>query len=173
MPAWLSEERLLAVYLVLLGVGVVAALGLALLGDPGEPLPLAPLSQAVLVACLTCFGGAGVLALRLFGFSVGLSLVAALLFAGLSAALFALLAAAASRAAERRKAFADLVGALARVVTPIEPGRPGLIATNGARPALTLPATSRDDRPLPTGATVVVTALRGTAAEVVPLPGDD
>ncbi len=173
MPAWLSEDRMLIVYLVLLGVGVVAALALALLGEAGEPLALTPLSPAVLVACLTCFGGAGVLALRLFGFPVGLSLIAALLFAGFSATLFALLATVASRAAERRKALGDLVGALARVVTPIEPGRTGLIATNGSRPALTLPATSRESRPLPTGTTVVVTALHGAAAEVTPLPRDD
>ena len=170
IPVWLGAAPLLSSYLFLLGLGVIAAAGLALFGDAAERLPLAPFGPPVLVAAVTCFGGAGVLALRLFRFTPGLSLLAAALFAALSAALFCALATLASREVARRAALADLVGALARVVTPIEPGGVGLIATNGARPPLTLPATSRHDRPLPPGATVVVTGLHGDAAEVAPLP---
>ncbi|MDP9371996.1 MAG: hypothetical protein M3Q65_06005, partial [Chloroflexota bacterium] len=123
-----------------------------------------------LVAAVTCFGGAGVLALQLFHFPPGLSLIAAALFAAFSAAIFFALAAAVCRERARRAAQADLVGALARVVAPIEPGGFGLIATDGGRPTLTLPATSRHGRALPIGVTVVVTGLRGDAAEVAPLP---
>ena len=110
------------------------------------------------------------LALHLFRFPPGLSLLAAVVFALLSATLFSTLATAARRVAERRRALADLVGALAHVVTPIAPGGVGTITTNGLRPTLTLPATTRHAEPLPPGTTVVVTALHGSAAEVAPLP---
>lgn len=170
MPASLSANTLLPIYLLLLGIGVLASLGLTLLGEAGESPPPAPLGPPTLVACVTCFGGAGILALRLFRFSPGLSLLAAALFAPLSAALFFSLAWVARRAAERRQALADLVGALARVTTPIGPGTHGTITTNGSRPPLMLSATSRNGLALPAGTTVVVIALRGEAAEVAPLP---
>lgn len=166
MFAWVATDTLLIVYFVLLGGGALAALGLALLGDADAP----PFGAAVATVGVTCLGGAGVLALRLFGFAPGLSLLAAVLFAALSAALFGALATVAHRAAERRKALVDLVGALAQVVTPIAPGSRGTIATNGVRPSLTLSATSRHAETLPPGTTVVVTALQGEAAEVAPLP---
>ena len=171
LPAWLSADMLLPAYLLLLGLGVVAALGLALLGEADGPLSLRPLGPAGLVSGLACFGGTGILALRLFALPPRWSVFAAALSALASVALFFALAGAARRAAQRRAALADLVGALARVVAPIEPGALGTIATNGARPALTLAAFSPENRTLPVGATVVVTALRGEAAEVVPLPG--
>lgn len=170
MSWWFSEERMFVIYLVLLSIGVVAALVIAARGDANGPLPVSPFSPVVLVIGLTCLGGAGVLALRLFRFPPGLSLLAAVIFALLSASLFSALATAARRAAERRRALADLVGALAHVVTPIPPGGVGTITTNGLRPTLTLPATSRHAAPLPPGTTVVVTALHGSAAEVAPLP---
>jgi membrane protein implicated in regulation of membrane protease activity len=167
MLAWFSAERLLILNLLLLGGGVLAALGLTFVAEADDRWPA--LGPAVAVAGVTCFGGAGVLALRLFGLGPGRSLLAAALFAATSAALFAALALAARRAAARRAALADLVGALARVVAPIEPGGCGTITTNGRHPALTLTATARQGRALPAGATVVVTGLRGETAEVAPL----
>ena len=167
---WLvSANTLTVIYLLLLGGGLVAAVALAFFGEAGEPLALVPLGPATLIAAVTCFGGAGVLALRLFGLPAGLSLLAAVVFALLSAALFFGLARAARRTQEQHAALADLVGALARVVTPIEPGGVGTIATNGARASLTLPATSRHARVLAAGTVVIVTALQGDRAEVAPL----
>ncbi len=171
LPAWILGDMLLPAYLLLLGFGVVAALGLALLGDGVESLALRPLGPAGIVSGLACFGGTGILTLRLFTLPPGWSLFAAALSALSSVALFFALAGVARRAAQRRAALADLVGAMARVVAPIEPGALGTIATNGVRPSLTLAAFSPENRTLPVGATVVVTALRGEAAEVVPLPG--
>lgn len=170
MPAGWSADVVVALYFLILGCGVVAAAGLVFLSEPGEPLPLAPLSPATLAAAVTCFGGAGVLAVRLFGLSPTLSLAAAALFAVLAAAILYALARVARRADEERAAFADLLGAMAQVVAPIEPGRAGQITTDGARPPLTLLATSQDGQPLPAGTVVVVTALHDGGVEVAPLP---
>ena len=75
---WLvSANTLTVIYLLLLGGGLVAAVALAFFGEAGEPLALVPLGPATLIAAVTCFGGAGVLALRLFGLPAGLSLLAA------------------------------------------------------------------------------------------------
>ena len=172
MPAWLSANLLTVIYLLLLGGGVVAAASLALFADGSEPLPMAPVGPVALVAGVTCFGGAGVLALRLFRLSPGLSLLAAALFALLSVAVLVALALVARRAEEQRAALADVVGALACVTVPIEPGRVGAITTNGARLPLTLPATSRHGGPLAPGAAVVVIAWRDGHAEVAPLPDE-
>ena len=169
MPAWLSADLLAVIYLLLLGGGVLAATALALLTEAGDPWASAPFGSAGLVAGVTCFGGAGILALRLFGLTPGLSLLAAALFALLSVAMLFALALVARRVDDQRAALADLVGALAHVTTPIEPGDVGVIATDGARPSLTLPAISRHDQPLAPGAIVVVTGWRDNRAEVVPL----
>ena len=111
------------------------------------------------------------LALRLFGLGPGLSLLAAAIFALLSVAVLVTLALVVRRADERRAALDDLVGALARVTAPIEPGCVGAITTDGPRSPLTLPATARDGQ-LPAGSVVVVTAWRDGRAEVAPLPGE-
>ena len=176
MPAWLSANLLTIVYLLLLGGGVVVAAALAFFAETNEPLSVTPVGPIALVAGVACFGGAGVLALRLFGLGPGLSLLAAALFALLSVAVLVALALAAPRAEERRAAPADLVGALARVTAPIEPGRVRAIATGGPGGGgasgrgvpLTLPAISRDG-PLAPGCVVVVTAWRDDHAEVAPL----
>jgi membrane protein implicated in regulation of membrane protease activity len=139
--------------------------------DPADPPPLA---LATLVAGITCFGGAGVLALELFGFGPVLAFIAALLFALLSAVLFYLLASVAWQSRERRDALNDLVGALAAVVSPIAPDRPGAVAVKHSQPQLVLPAVSKHADPLPVGAQVIVTALHngsgGDGVEVAPLP---
>lgn len=159
----------LVMYLILLAVGGLAGLGLVVFGAVENSLPLATAAAGV-----TCLGGAGTLALRLFGFSPGLSLPVALLFAALSAALFYFLARSAQVSTVRRQALSDLIGGLASVIAPIEPDHAGAIATNGAQASLTLPAVSRDGVPLPVGTRVIVTALStnisGATAEVTPLP---
>jgi membrane protein implicated in regulation of membrane protease activity len=160
---------LLVIYLLLLAVGGLAGLSLAVFGVVENSL-----LPATIVAGVTCLGGAGTLALRLFEFSPGWSVPVATLFAVLSAALFYALARSAQQATVRRQALSDLIGGLASVIAPIEPDRAGAIATNGASLPLTLPAISRDGTPLPVGTRVIVTALStntsGETAEVTPLP---
>jgi membrane protein implicated in regulation of membrane protease activity len=160
---------LLVIYLLLLAVGGLAGLSLAVFGVVENSL-----LPATIVAGVTCLGGAGTLALRLFEFSPGWSVPVATLFAVLSAALFYALARSAQQATVRRQALSDLIGGLASVIAPIEPDRAGVIATNGASLPLTLPAISRDGTPLPVGTRVIVTALStntsGETAEVTPLP---
>jgi hypothetical protein len=173
--AGLSAGALL-LYLVALGLGGLGTLVVAFRRDTAlDPAP--PLTLAIALAALTCFGGGGILALRLFTFSGGRSLVAALLFAALGAALFGSLAASARRSTARGTGLADLVGALAAVTIAIEPGKHGAIAPRFTSPPRTLIATSAHKRTLPVGTTVVVTALRGApgreAAEVAPLPTRD
>ena len=168
MPAWLSADLLTIVYLLLLGGGVAGAAALAYFAEANEPLSVTPVGPIGLVAGVACFGGAGVLALRLFGLGPGLSLLAAALFALFSGAVLVALALVARRADERRAALEDLIGALARVTAPIEPGCVGAITTDSPRAPLALPAISRDG-PLPPGSVVVVTAWRDGCAEVAPL----
>lgn len=166
---WSSVDGLTVLDLFVLGLGGVITARLAI-REPTRPLPLA---LATVTAGVTCFGGAGVLALRLFTFSPVQSLLAALIFAIPSAILFLVLATITRRSTERRQMCADLIGALALVSTPIAPGRAGWITTNGTRPTHSLAAISRDSLAIPTGTTVVITALHhgpgGDAAEVVPL----
>ena len=169
-----GADPILLAYLALLLVGIGGTIALALWTrrlTPGEQVPLGP---AILAAAVTCCGGAGILAHRLFEFGALRSLVAALLFAALSAALFGLLARFARQTTTRSAALDDLVGGLAAVVVPIEPGRVGAVAPRNLLPALTIAAISRHAAPLPVGMTVVVTATRagrdGDAVEVVPLP---
>ena len=171
MPAWLSADLLTIVYLLLLGAGVAGAAALAFFAEANEPLSVTPVGPIALVAGVACFGGAGVLALCLFGLGPGLSLLAAALFALLSVAVLVALALVVRRADEPRAALDDLVGALARVTAPIEPGCVGTITTDGPRSPLTLPATARDGQ-LPAGSAVVVTAWRDGRAEVAPLAGE-
>lgn len=159
----------LVIYLILLAVGGLAGLGLVMFGTVEHSLLLATAAAGV-----TCLGGAGTLALRLFGFSPGLSVPVALLFAALSAALFYFLARSAQLSTARRQALSDLIGGLASVTAPIKPDHAGAIATNGAQLPLMLPAVSRDGVPLPVGTRVIVTALStnagGATAEVTSLP---
>jgi len=163
----------LLLYLIALALGGLGTLVVAFRRDaPLEPTP--SLILAVALAALTCFGGGGILALRLFTFGGGRSLVAALIFAALGAALFGGLAVSARRSATRSSGLAELVGALASVTIAIEPGKRGAVAPRFTTPPRTLVATSAYERTLPVGTTVVVIALRGTpgqeAAEVAPLP---
>lgn len=160
--------------LALLLAGIGGTLALALWTrrlPPGEQVSL---GLATLMAGVTCCGGAGILARRLFEFGALRSILAALLFACLSAALFGLLARFARQATARSAALDDLVGGLAAVVVPIEPGCVGAVAPRNLPPALTVAAISRHAAPLPVGTTVVVTATRagraGDAVEVAPLP---
>ena len=168
-----NADTLLAIYLLLLGGGGIAAVVLWIWVARARPLRT-PLGPATVAAGVTCFGGAGVLALHLFEFSPGWSLLAAALFAVLAAALFGALGAVVRRSSERHEALADLVGELASVVVAIEPGQPGAITPTHARQALTLIAVSHHEQVLPVGTTVVVTALcngpEGDAVEVAPLP---
>ena len=163
----------LVINIALLGAGGAATLWLFFWrsGDPAAPPPLV---QATLVAAITCFGGAGILALELFSFGPFLAFVAALVFAVLSAVLFNLLANVAWQNRERHEALNELVGAVAAVVAPIAPGRPGAVAVKHSQPQLVIPAISHHTDPLPVGVQVVVTALHngsgGDAVEVAPLP---
>ena len=166
-------DTLLAIYLLPLGGGAGAAVLLWFWVARARPLR-APLGLATFAAGVTCLGGAGVLALHLFEFGPGWSILAAALFALVSAALFGSLGALVRRTVERREGLADLVGGLASVVVAIEPGQVGAVTAAHPAHALTLVATSHHDHILPVGATVVVTALRsgaaGAAVEVAPLP---
>lgn len=163
----------LVMNLLLLGAGGAATLWLTFWrgGDPSDPPPLA---LATLFAAITCFGGAGILALELFSFRPIPAAIAALVFALLSAVLFNLLASVAWQSRERREELNDLLGTLAAVVAPIAPGRPGAVAVKHSQPQLILPAFSKHAEPLPVGAQVIVTALHngsgGDAVEVAPLP---
>jgi hypothetical protein len=163
----------LVINVLLLGAGGAATLWLTFWrgGDPSDPPPLA---LATLFAAITCVGGAGILALELFGFGPFLGTIAALVFAALSAVLFNLLASVAWQSRERREELNDLVGALAAVVAPIAPGHPGAVAVKHTQPQLILPAVSGHTDPLPVGAQVIVTAFHngsgGDAVEVAPLP---
>lgn len=163
----------LVINLIVLGIGGVGTLWLSFWrgGDPAAPPPV---GLATLLAAVTCFGGAGVLALQLFGFGPRLALVAALVFALLSAILFNLLANVAWQNRERHEALNDLVGAVATVVAPVAPDRPGAVVVRQSRPQLVISAVSRHAETLPVGARVVVTALHngrgGDGVEVAPLP---
>ncbi|MFN8536761.1 MAG: hypothetical protein U0232_04715 [Thermomicrobiales bacterium] len=92
----------LGINMLLLGAGGTATLWLTFWrgGDAADPPPLA---LATLFAAITCFGGAGVLALELFGFGPLLAFTAALVFAALGAVLFNLLASVAWQSRERRE----------------------------------------------------------------------
>ena len=143
-----SVDTLLAIYLLLLGGGAGAAVILGAWVARARP-PRTPLGLATFAAVVTCLGGAGVLALYLFEFGPGWSLLAAALFAILSGALFGALGALVRRALERREVLADLVGGLASVVVAIEPGYPGAVTSTHPRQNLTLVATSHHAQVLP------------------------
>ncbi|HEY8601939.1 MAG TPA: hypothetical protein VIL85_26160 [Thermomicrobiales bacterium] len=167
-------DTLLAIYLVLLGVGLIGTIALTIWAqriDDSWPIPL---GATLVVAGVTCFGGAGVLALRLFEFGSGWSVLAAGLFAALSVVLFGLLARIARHASERRVAFDELVGGVGAVVVTIEPGRTGAVAMRRSPPLVTVAAKSSHAAPLPVGTTVIVTALHtgfgSESVEVTPLP---
>lgn len=165
----------LLIYLIALALGGIGTLCIAFrrTAPAGSASSLA---VALALAALTCFGGGGILALRLFALGGGRGLVAALIFALLGATLFGGLAISARRSAARGGELDDLVGALASVTIAIEPGQRGAVTPRFMDPPLTLVATSAHERPLPVGTIVVVTALHGApgqeAAEVVPLPTD-
>ncbi len=167
-------DTLRVFYALLLGGGALLALALGLGGQRAGGAWRVPLGPVALIVGMTCFGGAGILALHLFAFGPGWSALAAALFALLSAGLFGLMATLARQIAARRAALADLIGGLAAVSVAIEPGRAGVVTTARTHPPLILAAISRHDRPLPVGATVVVVALRngphGELVEVAPLP---
>lgn len=169
-----GADPILLASLILLLIGIGGTTALAWWTRRLPPGEHASLGLATLAAGVTCCGGAGILARRLFEFSALRSLLAALLFAALSAALFGVLARFARQATARNAALDDLVGGLAAVVVPIEPGRVGAVAPRKLLPALTVAAISRHAAPLPVGTTVVVTATRagraGDAVEVAPLP---
>jgi hypothetical protein len=170
-------DTLLAIYLVFLGGGLVGTVALTIWAQRiGKGCPV-PLGAALAAAGVTCFGGAGVLALHLFEFRPGWSVLAAGLFAILSVVLFGLLARIARQAIERRVALDALVGGVAAVVVKIEPGRTGAVAMRRALPAITVAARSTHAVPLPVGTTVIVTALRagfgGESVEVTPLPHEN
>ncbi len=170
-------DTFLAIYLLLLGIGLVGTVALTIWAQrTGKSWPL-PLGAALSVAGVTCFGGAGILALHLFEFGPGRSVLAAGLFAAFSVVLFGLLARLARQAVERRVALDDLVGGVAAVVVKIEPGRTGAVAMRRSPPAITVAARSSHAAPLPVGTTVIVTALRagfgGESVEVMPLPHEN
>lgn len=170
--AALLNTGLLSFYLLSLALGGVGTVLLTLRERETEGR-LPSLAVVVLLAGITCFGGGGILALRLFALGSRRSLVAALLFALLGAALFGGLARTARQTAVRSVALADLPGALATVTSAIEPGQRGVIAPRHTGIPLTVIATSAQGHPLPVGTLVVVTALHATAghaaAEVAPL----
>lgn len=124
--AALLDDGLPIVYLLSLCLGGVGT-ALLIFRRREAPAWSPTLAVAVTLAGITCFGGGGILALRLFTPGRGRSLIAALLFALLSAALFGALALVARRAAMRSAALADLIGALAAVTIAIEPGQRGAI----------------------------------------------
>jgi hypothetical protein len=159
-------------YLVALGLGGLGTLIVAFRRDTSWG-PVPPLTVAIALTALTCFGGGGILALRLFSFGSGRGLVAALIFALLGAALFGGLAFSVRRSVVQGTEQGDLIGALASVTIAIEPGKPGAIVPRFTTPPRTLVATSAADRTLPVGTVVVVTAVRGApgqeAAEVAQL----
>ncbi len=170
-------DTLLAIYLVLLGGGLIGTVALTIWAQwTGSSWPL-PLGAALSAAGVTCFGGAGVLALHLFEFGPGWSVLAAGLFAALGVVLFGLLAHTARQAIDRRIALDDLIGGVAAVVVKIEPGRIGAVAMRRFPPTITVAARSSHAAPLPVGTTVIVTALRtslgGESVEVTPLPNEN
>ena len=170
-------DTFLAIYLIFLGGGLAGTVTLAVWAQRmGNAWPV-PIGVALIAAGVTCFGGAGILALHLFEFGPGQSLLAAGLFAALSVVLFGILARVERQAIERRDALDQLVGGVAAVVVKIEPGRTGAVAMRRFPPAITVAARSNHAAPLPVGTTVIVTALRagfgGEGVEVVPLPNEN
>jgi len=165
----------LLIYVIALALGGIGTLCIAF-RRAAPAGPARTLALVVILAALTCFGGGGILALRLFTLGSGRGLAAALIFALLGATLFGGLAVSARRSAARGGELDNLVGALAAVTIAIEPGGRGAVAPRFMKPPLTLVATSAHKRTLPIGAIVVVTALRGApgqeAAEVAPLSTD-
>lgn len=131
--------------------------------EDGRPPPVV---LAWVAALLTSFGGAGFLAMQVFGFSERWSLVTAFVFSVTSVTLLCLLALRARSDAEKRRAYSNVVGALADVVSPITPGGAGKVLTATTRPKLTLVATSRHRQGLAPGARVVVTRFNDDRAEV-------
>lgn len=170
-------DTFLAIYLVLLGGGLVGTVALTIRAQRSGKLWPIPIGAALIAAGVTCFGGAGILALHLFEFGPGRSILAAGLFAALSVVLFGLLARIARQAIERRAALDELVGGIAAVVVEIEPGRTGAVAMRRFPPTITVAARSSHTAPLPVGTTVIVTALRasvgGESVEVTPLPNEN
>lgn len=173
MAALLGDGLL--IYLIALALGGIGTLCIAF-RRAAPAGPASSLALVVILAALTCFGGGGILALRLFTLGGGRGLAPALIFALFGAALFGRLAVSARRSAARGTGLDDLVGALAAVTIAIAPGRRGSVAPRFINPPLTLVATSAHKRTLPVGTIVVVTALRGApgqeTAEVAPLPTD-
>lgn len=167
----------LAIYMLFLGSGLIGTVALAIWAQrTGKSWPLS-IGAVLIAAGVTCFGGAGILALQLFEFGPGPSVVAAGLFAALSVVLFGLLARTARQAIERHAMLDDLVGGVAAVVVEIAPGRTGAVAMQRFPPSVTVAARSSYPALLPVGATVIVTALRagvgGESVEVTPLPSEN
>lgn len=163
----------LPIYLIALTLGGTGTLFSAFRqAPPAGPTP--SLAVAVALAALTCFGGGGILALRLFAFGGVRGFIAALIFTLLGAALFGGLAVSTRRSAARGTELDDLIGTLAAVTIAIEPGGRGAVAPRFIDPPLTLVATSAYNQTIPIGTTVVVIAVRGqpgqAAAEVAQLP---
>lgn len=164
-------DTFLAVYLLCFALGGLVAVCPAL-GVVPTPWMLV---AAALAASLTCFGGAGLLALSYFGLHGRMSLLAATASGLPSSALFTTLAAWAGRTAERRRALVDLTGTLASVSAPIAPGHIGTITTT-PYPPRTLAASSSSAQPLWVGTTVVILGpcpkTGGAGVEVAPLALD-
>ncbi len=165
------------IYWVIFCLGIISALAIAFWPQPLFRGDQRSLVMGLLPAAITCFGGAGILAIQLFSLDVGKSLLAAILFMLLSVSLFGLVAQLVRRATTRQTALANLIGGLAAVVVPIEPGVVGAVTTQGPAVPLTIAAISRTHESLPVGATVVVTALTHAGAqelvEVALLPAPD
>lgn len=163
---------ILWLYWIIFSVGL-AGTALLTVRDAVWP-PEIPLAWGVVLAWLTCFGGAGILALQLFWLHPRQSILAALLFACLSAGAFGILGRLVRQLLARQRTLVNLIGVLGTVVSTIEPGRAGLITTQKTPEPLTLAATAAQECAVAIGTTVIITGIQqpGSAptVEVALLP---
>lgn len=174
-PGEAATELLERLYLAALALGTIAAITLTRSRLVAEWVRIPTAVPTAVAAVATCFGGAGLLVMRLTSLSSRLGLVVAAFFSLLSVATLLGLAYLARRAASQRHAYANVVGAVADVIVPIPPGEAGTVLTTTTHPGLRLVATSGTDRIIGRGVRVVIKRYRHDRAEVavMRLPAND
>lgn len=175
MSGGAATEPVERLYLAALALGSIAAITMTRSRLLAEWLRVPAAVPTAVAAVATCFGGAGLLVMRLTSLSSWLGVAIAACFSLLSVATLLAFAYLARRAASQRHAYANVVGAVANVIVPIPPGEAGTVLTTTTHPELKLVATSCTDQIIGRGARVVVKRYRHDRAEVavMRLPASD